>query len=71
VVSPPLSLFPDWATARLIAIPDPDSLEARIGDYVLIDNSTSALPNIWSLCLVNHLHLFFIHPASSHFDCGE
>jgi hypothetical protein len=30
-VSPPLSLFPDWAIARLIAIPDPDSLEACIG----------------------------------------
>jgi len=24
-----------------------------------------------SHCLVNHLHLFFIHPAAVHSDCGE
>src|ERR1700757_5222856 len=24
-----------------------------------------------SCCLVNHLHLLFIHPAPVHFDCGE
>ena len=34
-------------------------------------NSTCALSNAWSLCLVNHLHLLFIHPATVHFDCGE
>ena len=24
-----------------------------------------------SLCSVNHLHSFFIHPATVHFDCRE
>jgi hypothetical protein len=38
---------------------------------VHITQPFTTLPNHWSLCLVNHLHLFFIHPATVHFDFRE
>ena len=43
-------------------------LDERLSDNVLIAKSTTSIPNDQSRCLVNHLHLFFIHPATVHFD---
>jgi len=31
-------------------------------------NTSTTLRDHWSRCLVNHPHLFFIHPATVHFD---
>ena len=46
-------------------------LNEWLSDNALIDKSTSTLPNDRSRCLVNHLHLFFIHPATVHFDSRD
>ena len=43
-------------------------LDERLIDDVLIDKLTATLPHDRSRRLVNHLHLFFIHPATVHFD---
>ena len=41
--------------------------DGGVGIGVAQDNSC----NNWSLCLVNRVHSFFIHPATVHFDFRE
>ena len=49
---------------------NPDTICVRATENVShsISNTSTTLPDHRSRCLVNHLHLFFIHPATVHFD---
>ena len=59
-------LYPKRVAQRAVAMFS--VLNECLIDKVFVDKSATALPYDRSRCLVNHLHLFFIHPATVHLD---
>jgi len=48
----------------------PDTIRVRMTamQAIPVRIHSTTLPDRWSRCLVNHLHLFFVHPATVYFD---